>query len=129
MALGESHIGGSSIERDCQPPPSELLLDRRRIELGDFRKAIFLRRMRAADEGAAHLGAVPARHDAETQRLFGFDVARGENLHRVPLRSGVRAFAETPVTLAVRLLSPNSHDFLFKPRSAPAFPRSDRPDR
>src|ERR1700674_4278193 len=29
--------------------------------------------------------------------------------------------------MTVRLLSPNSHDFLFKPRSAPFAPRSDRP--
>ena len=45
------------------------------------RHAIFPRDVRSGDEGAADLGGVPARYDAETQRLFGLDVARGENLH------------------------------------------------
>src|ERR1700730_1405283 len=31
--------------------------------------------------------------------------------------------------LRLRLLRPNSHDFLFKPRCAPVGLRSDRPDR
>src|SRR3981189_1709245 len=71
---------------NCRLLLSELLLGRRRIELGDLGKAFFLRGVRAGDEGAAHLGAVPARHDAETQRLFGFDVTRGKNLHVISLR-------------------------------------------
>src|ERR1700683_600299 len=73
-----SDIADSSI---CAAGRSELSLDRRRIELGDFRQAVFLRDVRAGDEGAADLGGVPARHDAEAQRLFGFDVTRGKNLH------------------------------------------------
>src|ERR1700722_11696335 len=62
-------------------PVAELLPDRRRVELGDFRKTFFLRGVRARDEGAADLGAVPAGHHAETLRLFGLDMTRGENLH------------------------------------------------
>src|SRR3981189_1432756 len=75
---------------------SELLLCRDRIEFGDLRKAIFLRGVRAGDEGAAYLGAVPARHDAETQRLFGLDVTRGEDLHGGSFEVRCPPFAETP---------------------------------
>jgi hypothetical protein len=60
---------------------SELLLHRRRIEFEDLRKAIFPGGVGAGDEGSAHLGRVPARNDAETRRLFGFDVTCGKNLH------------------------------------------------
>src|SRR5664279_3703297 len=69
----------SSIER--RSGSNELLLGRRRIELEDLRKTIFLRGVRTGDEGAAHLGGVPAGHHAETRRFFGFDVTRGKNLH------------------------------------------------
>src|SRR6185295_16094504 len=56
-------------------------LGRRRVELQDFSTAIRLGGMRAGDEGAADLGAVPAGLHAETQRLFGFDMTRREILH------------------------------------------------
>src|ERR1700709_1434727 len=60
---------------------SEFALGRRRVELQDSSTAIGLGGMRAGDEGAADLGAVPAGLHAETQRLFGFDMTRREILH------------------------------------------------
>src|ERR1700735_3148595 len=64
---------------------SEFLSGRRRIELGDFGKAFFLRGVGAGDEGAAYLGAVPAGDDTETQRFFGLDMTGGKNLHLASL--------------------------------------------
>ena len=72
--------------------------------------------MRAGDERAAHLGAVPARHDAETQRFLGFDVARREILHGGSFEGSRSQACETLRLLAVRLLSSNSHDFLLLER-------------
>src|SRR6476646_10864203 len=92
---------------------SESLFCRRWIELGDFREAFCMRRVRAGDKGATHLGAVPARCDTETQRFFGFDVTRGKNLHGGSLGARCSHVAGTSCgPPAVRLLGPNSHDFL-----------------
>src|ERR1700722_11973213 len=108
--------------REGKPVPTfpdhalEFLLGWRRIEFGDFRQAIFLRDMRAGDESAAHLGAVPARHDAETQRFLGFDVARRKNLHGGSFEGSRSQACETLRPLAVRLSAPNSHVFLLPER-------------
>ena len=59
-------------------------LRRRGVDLVDSAQTVGFGLMRSRDKGAAHLCAVPARYDAEAQRLFGLDVAWGKsNLHGV----------------------------------------------
>jgi len=55
----------------------------------------------AGDEGAAHLGAVPAGDDTETQRLLGFDVTCGKYLHGDSLIVSVGIIAERSEWLGV----------------------------
>src|SRR5882757_5813433 len=81
----------------CGAYPSESALRRRRIDFRDSAEALFLGGVRAGDERAADLGAVPARFDAETKRLFGFDMARREILHGGCFQVGARPLIERRV--------------------------------
>jgi hypothetical protein len=62
----------------------------RQLDLCDFAKAIGFGVMRPRDKRSAHFCAVPARYDAEPERLFGFDVTRRKILHGVCFQVGTR---------------------------------------
>src|SRR3954463_15060926 len=95
---------------DAEYVLSEFALGRRRVELEDFSAAIRLGGMRAGDEGAADLGAVPAGLHPETKRLFGFDMARREILHEMlsGLKRAITHRARGEI-LRERLFSFSSH--------------------
>ena len=59
--------------------------------------------MRARDKGAADLGRIPARYDAEAERFFFFDMALREILH------GVLSLAvQICIERGVRVVEPES---------------------
>ena len=57
--------------------------------------------MRPRDEGSAHFCAVPARHNAEPERLFCINVTRRKILHEVCSQESARSSIERWVKLPV----------------------------